>query len=557
MGSAIRPYRLGEVGPKLVRAAEYLRMSTEHQRYSTENQKDAIRAYAARHGIFLVKTYTDGGRSGLTLRGRPGLQRLLGDVLAGTAGFDVILVYDVSRWGRFQDTDESATYEFMCRRAGIELIYCEEPFPEADAPLTAILKSIKRSMAGEFSRDLGEKCYRGHRRLASMGYHQGGLPPYGLRRARIDEGGRQRRQMRRGQSKVLSTDQVILVPGPAHEQKTVRDIFRQFADLHRSTSEIAAGLNARGIEGPSGVGWSKQNINRILHNERYAGTLTWNCTTERLKTERRRTDPKLWVRAEGAIVPVISRDLWGRSQERFDFLVHGPSKEELLRQLKAALDKRGRLSSKLIDIDEDLPSSNVYRRRFGSLRHVYAAIGYKPETVPLWRDSYYRNVAARKRVKGELCRHLHARGHSIETWIGLIAIDHSVRIAIVSAFAQRARSGHPRWVMHRRGYEEADLFLAIRMAENEDQILGYYLLPRSLLSAAQTSLGTRRSAPLEAYRAGTLQEVLDLLDWSLAARKPFFSCLAGWAAQNGRRLASNDLASAADTRSEGSDEQRR
>lgn len=37
-------------------------------------------------------------------------------------------VYDVSRGGRFQDTDESAHYEFLCRRAEIAVPYCAEQF---------------------------------------------------------------------------------------------------------------------------------------------------------------------------------------------------------------------------------------------------------------------------------------------------------------------------------------------------------------------------------------------------------------------------------------------
>ena len=48
----------------IFRAAEYVRMSTEHQQYSTENQADKIREYAARHGIEIVKTYADVGKRG-------------------------------------------------------------------------------------------------------------------------------------------------------------------------------------------------------------------------------------------------------------------------------------------------------------------------------------------------------------------------------------------------------------------------------------------------------------------------------------------------------------
>jgi len=102
----------------LFRAAEYVRMSTEHQQYSTDNQRDKIREYAAKRGIEIIRTYADEGKSGLRIEGRQALQKLIKDVESGVADFQVILVYDVSRWGRFQDADESAYYEYICRRAG-------------------------------------------------------------------------------------------------------------------------------------------------------------------------------------------------------------------------------------------------------------------------------------------------------------------------------------------------------------------------------------------------------------------------------------------------------
>ena len=104
-----------------MRGAEYVRMSTEHQQYSTENQGDKIREYASRRGIEIVQTYADEGKSGLRIDGRQALQRLIADVQNGRADFQIILVYDVSRWGRFQDADESAYYEYICRRAGIQV----------------------------------------------------------------------------------------------------------------------------------------------------------------------------------------------------------------------------------------------------------------------------------------------------------------------------------------------------------------------------------------------------------------------------------------------------
>ena len=55
---------------KTGRAAMYVRMSTEHQQYSTENQADVIKKYAVQRDLVIVKQFVDYGRSGLTLSGR-------------------------------------------------------------------------------------------------------------------------------------------------------------------------------------------------------------------------------------------------------------------------------------------------------------------------------------------------------------------------------------------------------------------------------------------------------------------------------------------------------
>ena len=119
--------------PTSLRAAEYVRMSTEHQQYSTENQSAALRRYARQRSIEIVRTYADEGRSGLRLDGRDALKQLIKDVESGTADFTAILVYDVSRWGRFQDADESAYYEYICKRAGVT-VQCRHQARQSDEP---------------------------------------------------------------------------------------------------------------------------------------------------------------------------------------------------------------------------------------------------------------------------------------------------------------------------------------------------------------------------------------------------------------------------------------
>ena len=77
--------QLGSITPEdsprtPIRAAQYVRMSTEHQRYSTENQAEAIRQYAAERGIEIVRAYADQGKSGLKIDGRHALKHLIADV---------------------------------------------------------------------------------------------------------------------------------------------------------------------------------------------------------------------------------------------------------------------------------------------------------------------------------------------------------------------------------------------------------------------------------------------------------------------------------------------
>ncbi|NBW46408.1 MAG: recombinase family protein, partial [Betaproteobacteria bacterium] len=229
------------------RAAQYVRMSTEHQQYSTENQADRIKEYAERHGIDIVHTYADEGKSGLNIGGREGLQRLLEDVRTRRVDFEFILVYDVSRWGRFQDADESAYYEFLCKQAGLKVIYCAEQFDNDGSPVATIVKGVKRAMAGEYSRELSAKVFAGQCRLIELGYRQGGAAGFGLRRVLLDQSGEAKGELRRGEQKSLRTDRVVLRPGPADEVSIVQDIYRAFVEQGHNEATIARRLNEDGV----------------------------------------------------------------------------------------------------------------------------------------------------------------------------------------------------------------------------------------------------------------------------------------------------------------------
>lgn len=106
----------------------------KHAIVQEPNQADKIREYADKRGIEIVRTYADDGKSGLSIGGRASLQKLIADVESGNTDFKLILVYDVSRWGRFQDADESAYYEYICKRKGIGVAYVAEQFENDGLP---------------------------------------------------------------------------------------------------------------------------------------------------------------------------------------------------------------------------------------------------------------------------------------------------------------------------------------------------------------------------------------------------------------------------------------
>jgi DNA invertase Pin-like site-specific DNA recombinase len=286
------------------RAAQYLRMSSENQRYSTENQQTAIAEYARQHGYQVVASYIDAGKSGLSLKGRDALRQLLSDALAARRAFDAILVLDVSRWGRFQNPDQAAHYEFLCRQAGLRVVYCAEPFGEDIAPITTIIKHLKRVMAGEFSRELSVKLSRAHRQQAAMGFRQGARIVYGFRRLLIDAAGKPKQVLRDGERKALDNDKVIVIPGPPEELAVVRRIFRLYVRNQLSAVEIAARLAKDGIKGYGDALLSVNTVRTILSNELCIGQMTYNRTTKRLQAPSQKTPESSWTRFR-AFEPVV------------------------------------------------------------------------------------------------------------------------------------------------------------------------------------------------------------------------------------------------------------
>lgn len=497
------------------RVAQYVRMSTDHQRYSTENQRETIGKYAIQRGMVIAQTYADEGKSGLSLEGRSALQQLIKDVQAGRPDFEAILVYDISRWGRFQDADESAYYEYLCRRSGIQVFYCAEPFENDGSPMATIMKSVKRAMAGEYSRELSNKVFQGQCRLIELGFRQGGSPGFGLRRMLLDEHQAPKGLLRPGEQKSLQTDRVILIPGPDDEVATVGYIYKEFLEAGRPEQDIADALNAKGLRTDLDRAWTRGTVHQVLTNEKYIGNNVYNRTSFKLKQRHVRNSPDMWVRRDKAFESLVPIEWFRRAQEVIADRSQRLDDASMLELLRHLYERAGALSGLLIDEQEAMPSSSTYRSRFGGLVRAYSLIGFRPR-----RDYRYLEInqalrALMPNIVAEIVSGLEDFRATADGDVrtGLLKVNDEFTLSIVIARCHQLISGTFRWRLRFESSLAPDITVVVRMAADQRTVLDYYLFPRIDLPLRPCRLAEQdNEVTLDAYRFESLEPLYALAE---------------------------------------------
>lgn len=462
-------------------AAQYVRMSTEHQQYSLENQSIAIQNYGDEHGFEIVRTYSDAATSGLVLKNRAGLRQLLQDVVSGASSYRAILVYDVSRWGRFQDTDESAHYEFLCKSAGVPVHYCGETFSNDGSLPSLIMKALKRTMAGEYSRELGVKVFAGQKRLTLLGFKQGGVPGFGLRRMLVSASGMRKQELFLGERKSIATDRVILVPGPSNEVQTIREIYRMLISEKRSICGIARKLNSNGVPRPGHAKWDHYAIRDILTNPKYAGHAIIGRTTGKLYTPRVKVPRSGWIVKPGAFEPIIDAATFAEAQKAYNRRTFGTTDEELLDDLRRLLASEGKLTLSIIKNAADMASPSTYRNRFGSLRNSYKLIGYEYPGQYDRVDARIRTTAMRESFIAQIAQafpndvSIVSRGGR---WRSRLRLSRGLIVSVLIARSERVWKETRRWIVDPIQHERQFITLLARLDANNSSFLDFYVFPR-------------------------------------------------------------------------------
>jgi len=297
----------------------YVRRSTDRQEQSIPDQKKALEAYAAEHSLRLGRFYVDDAISGTSTLGRRAFQRMITDALSPAKPFDVIVVYDVKRFGRI-DNDEAGYYRHLLRTHGVDVRYVSENF-NGDAT-DDLLRPVKQWQARQESKDLSKVTIRGL--LSKMadrggngkasggggGWWMGGVPPHGydLRyetadgaflfivrympegsKQIVDESGHLTRTLARGESLNISKrDRAKLVPSSPERVEVIRRIFAMYSEQGKGFKSVAETPNTEGVPTPRGPAWAliysgkwtDTTIRSILVNPAYAGDMVWNRRTD-------------------------------------------------------------------------------------------------------------------------------------------------------------------------------------------------------------------------------------------------------------------------------------
>jgi DNA invertase Pin-like site-specific DNA recombinase len=507
-----RSYTPSEIKSLHLKGAMYIRMSTELQVESPENQERAIRDYAAQYGIEIVKVYADLGVSGITTEKREQFQTLIDDVEQGRNTYQIVLYLDESRWGRFIDSREADYHRMRLERKNVVCQSCEKPLTLTSNIADRIMTLLRDESASDYCRQLSQKVWAGQCNLVTKGFRQGGVAGFGLRRMLLDETGSPKQELAIGQRKSLLTERVILMPGPDMERRIVLWIYDQFIAGNNET-EIAAQLNAQEVKNHFGRPWTRGTVCEVLTNEKYVGNNLFNRTSGKMKSKAKPNPENEWIRKDRAFEPIVDVERFYTVQGIYRERNKKTTDEELLQGLRDLYACQGRLSALIIDESDSLPPSSLFRTRFGGLLRAYRMIGYTPE-----RDYQYVAINQRLRILhadivADVIRRIESlcgRQIFIDPESCLLELNYNLFISVVISRCFTTPAGNRRWKIRFDSGLHPDITVAVRMDTRNEAIQDYYILPALEFSHEQIRLSEDNVGFLDSFRTDTLDYLLNL-----------------------------------------------
>jgi DNA invertase Pin-like site-specific DNA recombinase len=462
--------------PRFRAVAYYRHSAQDRQENSVSIQQEQVQQWARENGVDIVQEFADRGKSGLTAEGRDGFNDMMENWVKERRDFDFVLCLDVSRWGRFQDIDLSATYSAECKRHGKQVIYTTLGKPKPNDQLHQVYVQFERYRAAQYSRELSDKVFRGCVKIAQQGYWAGGKPPFALQRLLLDESRKPVQKLAAGQRKSIQNQRVTLALGDEVHVATVRRIFREFTETLRGMHEIAAALNRDGTKSPGGGEWDRAKIRRILLNELYIGTLVYNRTTQKLKTPTLH-NPETSGSGDWAFDPLVEQSVFDQAQRltRAPFGTPGVVLEQLRRIWKREFFVLAAAVMRL--------HPSTYAKHFASLDAAYQQV---------FRE-------ALQQVKQEVESQLRSLVQEVESYDDFLVLNRRFTVLIQPSVP--VPHGYSQYWYFRpdmRGVVDITLGVPVSGPQGPE-ILGYLALPRLLVEDHGIRLFSSSESRLDMY----------------------------------------------------------
>jgi hypothetical protein len=323
----------------------------------------------------------------------------------------------------------------------------------------------------------------------------------------VDAEGRRKGELGPGQWKNISTDRIILVPGPPHEIATVNRIFRMFADEGMTLNDIARWLNREGILNALGRPWLYSTVCDMLSNEKYIGNNVFNRSSVALKSKWKRNPPNRWIRAAGAFEPIVPRDLFMRARRRLAENFPYTS-NELLDTLTAVWCRYGTISVDVLEACPVAPAVNTYRRCFGGLMNAYVKIGFVKPRVASWTKNQRFRAAMNNQIVEGVC----TLGGEARLSPGGYVLRINDELTLSTSVVRLVTTDHndKRWRFGYKTHRRPDILIVARLAEGQEVVRDYFCLPYLLIGRNWLTFSDGTTSNLEPFQANSLSPILQM-----------------------------------------------
>lgn len=285
---------------KLQKCYIYTRVSTAVQvdGYSLDAQRERLVKYANGNEMAVIGEYSDEGKSGKNVDGRPEFRRMIYDIENGKDKVDFVLVYKLSRFGR--NAADVLYYLQRMQDYDVNLI-CVEDSIDSSKDSGKLMISILSAVSEIERENILVQTMEGRRQKAREGKWNGGFAPYGYS---LEDG-----------KLVMAED----------EAEIIRIIFDKYIHTTMGINKIADYLNMQGYkkkirQNNTLENFSSTFVKGVIDNPVYSGKLAYgrrgNVKIEGERNKYHIVKKDDYIIVDGIHEPIVSEEDWQMAHQK-------------------------------------------------------------------------------------------------------------------------------------------------------------------------------------------------------------------------------------------------